>query len=110
MLLADGGNDADWIRELAMKKGARANIPPKSNRNDPICFRPNLYRARNQVEQFSTGSNNVVGCHRVPTSSPLTFVQLATMACRALRLCALALQRPNALRPEFVHNWEIHHL
>jgi hypothetical protein len=34
MLLADRGYDADWIREFAMKKGAWANIPPKSNRND----------------------------------------------------------------------------
>jgi transposase len=45
MLLADRGYDADWIRELAMKKGAWANIPPKSNRNNPICFSPYLYRA-----------------------------------------------------------------
>jgi transposase len=52
MLLADRGYDADWIRELAMKKGAWANIPPKSNRRDPICFSPYLYRARNQVERF----------------------------------------------------------
>src|SRR5215471_4598245 len=42
MLLADRGYDADWIRELAMKKGAWANIPPKSNRNDSICFSPSL--------------------------------------------------------------------
>jgi hypothetical protein len=46
MLLADRGYDADWIRELAMKKGAWANIPPKSNRSDPICFSPYFYRAR----------------------------------------------------------------
>jgi transposase len=39
MFLADRGYDADWIRELAMKKGAWANIPPKSNRSDPICFK-----------------------------------------------------------------------
>ena len=32
MLLADHAYDADWISELAMKKGAWANIPPKSNR------------------------------------------------------------------------------
>jgi transposase len=37
MLLADRGYGADWIRELAMNKGAWANIPPKSNRSDPIC-------------------------------------------------------------------------
>ncbi|MGY4174871.1 transposase [Bradyrhizobium sp. USDA 4518] len=51
-LLADRGSEADWIRDLAMKKGAWANIPPKCNRNDPICFSPYLYRARNQIERF----------------------------------------------------------
>ena len=30
VLLADRGFDADWIRELTMKKGAWANIPPKA--------------------------------------------------------------------------------
>lgn len=35
-----------------MKKGAWVNIPPRSNRNDPICFSPYLYRARNRVERF----------------------------------------------------------
>ena len=35
-----------------MKKGAWANIPPKINRSDLICFSPYLYRARNQVERF----------------------------------------------------------
>ena len=29
-----------------------ANIPPKSNRKDPICFSPYLYKARNLVERF----------------------------------------------------------
>ncbi len=29
-----------------------ANIPPKSNRKDPICFSPHLYKARNLVERF----------------------------------------------------------
>jgi hypothetical protein len=37
---ADRGYDADWIRELAMKKGAWANIPPKSNRSDPHQLQP----------------------------------------------------------------------
>ena len=63
MLLADRGYDADWIRELAMKKGAWANIPPKSNRCDPICFSPYLYRARNRVERFF---NRIKQCRRVP--------------------------------------------
>src|ERR1700722_230487 len=64
MLLADRGYDADRIRELAMKKGAWANIPPKSNRSDPICFSPYLYRARNRVERFF---NRIKHCRRVAT-------------------------------------------
>src|SRR6266403_3378760 len=46
MLLADRGYDADWIRELARQQGAWANIPPKRNRQDPICFSSQLYRAQ----------------------------------------------------------------
>jgi transposase len=82
MLLADRGYDADWIRELAMKKGAWANIPPKSNRSDPICFSPYLYRARNQVERFF---NKIKQCRRVATrydrlaANYLAFVQLASI-------------------------------
>ncbi|WP_440640786.1 IS5 family transposase [Bradyrhizobium sp. PUT101] len=82
MLLADRGYDADWIRELAMKKGAWANIPPKSNRSDPICFSPYLYRARNQVERFF---NRIKQCRRVATrydrlaGNYLAFIQLASI-------------------------------
>ena len=32
--------------------GGWANIPPRSNRRDPICFSPWLYRQRNLVERF----------------------------------------------------------
>jgi transposase len=64
MLLADRGYDTDWIRELAAAKGAWANIPPKSNRSDPICFSPYLYRARNRVERFF---NKINHCRRVAT-------------------------------------------
>jgi transposase len=52
MLLADRGYDAHLIRELARKQGAWANIPPKRNRKDPICFSPYLYLARNLVERL----------------------------------------------------------
>jgi transposase len=82
MLLADRGYDADWIRELANKKGAWANIPPRSNRNDPICFSPYLYRARNLVERFF---NKIKQCRRVATrydklaANYLAFVQLASI-------------------------------
>jgi transposase len=82
MLLADRGYDADWIRALPIKKGAWANILPKSNRNTPICFSPNLYRARNLVELFF---NRIKQCRRVATrydklaANYLAFVQLASI-------------------------------
>ena len=38
MLLADRGYDADWIRAFVATKGALANIPPRCNRREPICF------------------------------------------------------------------------
>jgi transposase len=82
MLLADRGYDADWIRELAMKRGAWANIPPKSNRNSPICFSPYLYRARNRIERFF---NSIKQCRRIATrydklaANYLAFVQLASI-------------------------------
>ena len=82
MLLADRGYDADWIGEPAMKKGAWANIPPKSNRSDPICFSPYLYRARNRVERFF---NRIKPRRRVATRydklavNYLAFVQLASI-------------------------------
>src|SRR5262249_23241875 len=50
MLLADRRYDADWIRALVSEHGAWANIPPRRNRNDALCFSPYLYRARNLVE------------------------------------------------------------
>jgi transposase len=82
MLLADRGYDADWIRALAAKKGAWANIPPRSNRRAPICFSPYLYRARNLFERFF---NKIKHCRRVATrydklaASYLAFVQLVSI-------------------------------
>lgn len=82
MLLADRGYDADWIRTLAAEKGAWANIPPRSNRSDPICFSPYLYQARNLVERFF---NKIKDCRRVATrydklaANYLAFVQLASI-------------------------------
>ena len=52
MVLADKAYDANAIREMINGQGAWANIPPKSNRKDPICFSPYLYKARNLVERF----------------------------------------------------------
>jgi transposase len=82
MLLADRGYDADWIRALAAKKDVRANIPPRCNRSEPICFSPYLYRARNLVERFF---NKIKHCRRVATrydrlaANYLAFVQLASI-------------------------------
>src|SRR5882757_8525671 len=82
MLLADRGYDADWIRDLARRQGAWANIPPKRNRIDPICFSPYLYRARNLIERFF---NKIKQCRRVATrydklaANYLAFVKLASI-------------------------------
>jgi transposase len=82
MLLADRGYDADWIREFARQQGAWANIPPKRNRKEPICFSPYLYRARNLIERFF---NKIKQCRRVATrydklaANYLAFVKLASI-------------------------------
>jgi len=82
MLLADRGYDADWISALVTKRHAWANIPPRSNRNEPICFSPHLYRARNLVERFF---NRIKQCRRIATrydklaANYLAFIQLASI-------------------------------
>jgi transposase len=82
MVIADRGYDADWIRALVDEQGAWANIPPKRNHNDPVCFSPHLYRARNHIERFF---NRIKQCRRVATrydklaSNYLAFVQLASI-------------------------------
>jgi transposase len=81
-LLRERGYDADRIRALAAKKGVLANIPPRCNRSEPICFNPYLYRARNLVERFF---NKIKHCRRVATrydklaANYLAFVQLASI-------------------------------
>jgi transposase len=82
MLLADRGYDANWIRTLANQKGAWANIPPKKNRKESLCFSPHLYRARNLVERFF---NKIKQCRRIATrydklaANYLAFIQLASI-------------------------------
>jgi transposase len=82
MLLADRGYDADWIRALVSQQGAWANIPPKRNRKEAICFSPYLYRARNLVERFF---NKIKQCRRIATrydklaANYLAFVKLASI-------------------------------
>src|SRR5262249_8943985 len=80
--MIDTSIDAGWIRALAASKGALANIPPRCNRNEPICFSPYLYRARNLVERFF---NKIKQCRRVATrydklaANYLAFIQLASI-------------------------------
>jgi transposase len=82
LLLADRGYDADWIRTFVAQRGAWANIPPKRNRKEPICFSPHLYRSRNLVERFF---NKIKQCRRVATrydklaANYLAFVKLAAI-------------------------------
>jgi transposase len=82
MLLADRAYDADWIRTLVRQHGAWANIPPKRNRTETLCFSPYLYKARNLVERFF---NKIKHCRRVATRNDklaanyLAFVQLASI-------------------------------
>ena len=82
MPLADRGYDADWIRALAAERGVSANIPPRCNRNGPICFSPYLYRACNLVERFF---NKIKQCRRIATrydklaANYLAFIQLASI-------------------------------
>jgi transposase len=82
ILLADRGYDADWIRAFVNEQGSWANVPPRSNRREPICFSPYLYRARNLVERFF---NKIKQCRRVATrydklaANYLAFIQLASI-------------------------------
>jgi transposase len=50
--------------ERLSQQGAWANIPPKLNRKDRICFSPHLYRARDLVERFF---NKIKQCRRIAT-------------------------------------------
>jgi transposase len=67
---------------LPRQQGAWANIPPKRNRKDLICFSPYLYRARNLIERFF---NKIKQCRRVATrydklaANYLAFIKLASI-------------------------------
>ena len=64
------------------QRGAWANIPPKRNRTEPICFSRHLYRAHNLVVRFF---NKIKQCRRVATrydklaANYLAFIQLASI-------------------------------
>ena len=97
MMLADRAYDADWIRALNNEQGAWANIPPKRNRKDPICFSPYLYRARNLVERFFNRIKHIC-LHACPYRSRLLRV---ADAWRADLLRSSAARPVRGVRP----NW-----
>ena len=82
MLLADKAYDSDAIMELVRELGTWANIPPRRNRRNPICFSPHLYRERNHVERFF---NRIKHCRRIATRYDklavnfLAFIKLAAI-------------------------------
>ena len=82
MVLADKAYDATEIRTFVRSRGGWANIPPRKNRRDPICFSPYLYRQRNHVERFF---NRIKRCRRIATryekhaANFLAFVKLAAI-------------------------------
>ena len=84
MVLADRAYDADAIRKLVNEQDAFANIPPKRNRKDPICFSPFLYKARNRIERFF---NKVKHFRRIATR----YDKLAANYLAALKLASVRL-------------------
>jgi transposase len=82
MLIADKGYDANALRAAVAEKGAWANIPPKANRKDPICFSKYLYKARNLVERFF---NKIKHFRRIATR----YDKLAENFLAALKLAAI---------------------
>jgi transposase len=82
MLLADKGYDANALRAAVTAQKAWANIPPKSNRKDPICFSPHLYKARNLIERFF---NKIKQFRRIATR----YDKLAENYLAALKLVAV---------------------
>ena len=57
LLLADKGYDSNALREMVASRNAWANIPPKSNRKDPICFSKHLYPRQMAMA-------NLISCYR----------------------------------------------
>jgi len=82
MLIADKGYDANALRQAVLDKKAWANIPPKRNRKDPICFSKYLYRDRNLVERFF---NKIKHYRRIATR----YDKLAENFLAALKLVAV---------------------
>ena len=82
MLLADRGYDADWIRELASKRGVLANIPPRCIAMSPFALaRTSTVRAT-WSNGSSIGSNSAGGSrtrYDKLAANYLAFIQLASI-------------------------------
>lgn len=82
MLPADKAYDSDTISKLVSSRGGWANIPPRCNWRDPICFSPYFYRDQNLAERFF---NRIKHCRRIATryekraANFLAFVKLAAI-------------------------------
>ena len=100
MVLADRGYDADWIRALVNEQGAWANIPPKRNRRDPICFSPYFIGRATLLSGSSTRSSNDDGSRPVVTSSRQTTLPSSSWRQSAFGY-ALMSPRPSFLDPVF---------
>ena len=72
MLLADRGYDADWIRELAMKKGAGPTSRPNAIAASRSVLVLTYIAPAIELRGSSTGSSNVVGWRPVTTNLPPT--------------------------------------
>jgi transposase len=109
MLLADRGYDADWIRDLVRQHGAWANIPPKGNRTEALCFSPYLYKTRNLVERFfNKTKSTAVAWQRATTSSLPTTSHSSSLRPYACG-CALMSPRPSAsIEHGFEHEHAVH--
>ena len=64
MVLANRAYGSNEIRSFVATQGGWANIPPRQNRREPVCFSPYLYRHRNHVERFF---NRIKHCGRNAT-------------------------------------------
>lgn len=79
-VIADKGYDSDDLIEVISEHGAKAVIPPRSNRNEKRRYSKRRYKQRNLVERFI---NRLKHYRRIATRyektarNYLTFVNLA---------------------------------
>jgi transposase len=71
---------------LVTEKGGWANILPKSNRKNPICFSPWLYRQRNLIERFFNKFKYYRRIAKRYDKLGSSFIAMAKLACIRLRL------------------------